>query len=227
MDQLQILGLVALGAALLKAAILAISRANSRPNTAFVLLCLSMISQNSFEFLTFSTYSSNSAVATYFAHGVMLSLNLLTLSLLYFTLTVVESPYRKTLTLVFGAWSLICAGLLLSGNLVRGYEQFDYSIASIPANLYLVFAVYVLTTILLTLVLLSYSSFSAAQEVRERSRKVLIAVAPICLIGLAALILKTAGYSASTVIFMPIATTFFVGMVALYQSGRIVSFEVG
>ncbi len=226
MDQMQILGLVALGAGIAKAAILAFSHAGSRLASAFLLLCISMILQNAFEFLVSITYYSNPALATYLLHGVMLSLNFLTLSLLYFTLTVVQSRYSKILTTVFAVWGLLAAGLLLSGNLVTGYEQVEYTVISIPTNLYPVFTIYVLAAVAFMFSLLTYSSFTASPEIRERSRQVLLAIAPICLIGLAVQLLKAAGFNASTAVFMPIATTFFVGMMVLYQSGRIVIFKI-
>lgn len=226
MEQMQILGLVALLAAIAKTVILSLSQTENKLTSAFALVCISMVLQNAFEFLVSITYSTNPYLATWLLHSEMLSIILLAFCLLAFGLTVTENKYIKPITSVFGIWAVICAGLLFTGQLVLGYEQTGYSVISIAGPNYQVLNFYAFVTLQSLLLILLYSSLTKSGEVRERSRQVLMAISPIFLLTLFVQLTRLMGFNSSTAVFMPIATTFFVAMMVLYQSGRIVIFKI-
>lgn len=226
MEQMQILGLVALLAGLAKTAILSFSQTENKLTSAFALVCISMVLMNAFEFLVAFTYSRDPDLATLLLHAEMLSIMLLAFCLLLFSLTVTEHRYIKPLATLFGFWALLCACLLVSGQLVLGYEAAGYSLISIPAAYYSVFNAFAFAAFNAVLITLLYSSIRSAGEVRTRSRQVLIAISPIYLIILFVQLTRLLGFNSSTAVAMPIATTFFVAMMVLYQSGRIVVFKI-
>ncbi len=226
MEQMQILGLVALLAGMAKSALLFFSQSENKLTSAFALVCISMVLQNSFEFLVSITYASNPNLATLFLHSEVLSIIFLTFCLLLFSLIVTENGHIKPVTIAFGAWALICSALLLSGNIALGYEQAGYSVVTIPATYYPVLNAYAFVAFNSVLLTLAYSSTVKKGEVRERSRQVLMASAPIYLLILFVQLTRLMGINSTTAVSMPLATTFFVGMMVLYQSGRIVIFKI-
>ena len=226
MEQMQILGLVALLAGMAKSAILFFSRTENKLTSAFALVCISMVLQNAFEFLISVTYNSSAELATQFLHSEMLSIIFLTFCLLVFGLTVTENKFIKPLTLAFGFWALVSAVLLLNGHIVFGYEQAGYSVITIPATYYPVLNAYAFVAFNTVLITLAYSSIAKKGEVRERSRQVLLASAPIYILILFVQLTRLMGINSTTAVLMPLATTFFVGMMVLYQSGRIVIFKI-
>lgn len=226
MEQMQILGLVALLAGIIKTVILSLSQTENKLTSAFALACISMILQNTFEFLVSITYSTNPDLATWLLHSEMLSIILLALSMLVFSLTVTENKYIKPITAVFCIWALTSAGLLFTGQLALGYEQTGYSVICIPGPYYQVLNFYAFVTFQSLLLILIYSSFTKSREVRERSRQVLVAISPLFLLILIVQLTRLMGLNSSTAVFMPLATTFFVAMMVLYQSGRIVIFKI-
>jgi Bacterial regulatory protein, Fis family len=226
MEQMQILGLVALIAGIAKTAILALSHTENKLTSAFALVCISMVLLNAFEFLVSITFSTDPQFATWLLHGEMTSIILLALCLLIFGLTVTENRYIKPISILFGFWAAICTALLLTGNLVHGYEEAGYSVISIPAPYYQVLNAYMFFCQQALLLVLIHSSFFKRDEINERSRQVLIAIAPIFLLFLFVQLTRFMGIDSSTAVFMPLATTFFVGMMVLYQSGQIVIFKI-
>lgn len=228
MEQMQVLGLVALLAGVAKTVILSLSlsQTENKLTSAFALVCISMVLQNAFEFLVSITYATNPDLAAWLMHGEMLSIILLAFCLLVFSLRVTENKYIKPVSVVVGCWALVCAGLLFSGQLVLGYEQAGYSIISIPAPYYQVLNIYAFFTFQSLLLLLVYSSFKRGGEVRERSRQVLLAISPIFLVILFVQLTRLMGINSSIAVFMPLASTFFIAMMVLYQSGRIVIFKI-
>ena len=226
MEQMQILGLVALVAGMVKSAILFFSQTENKLTSAFALVCISMVLQNAFEFLVSATYYSNPGLANLFLDSEFLSIIFLAFCLLVFSLTVSEHRYIKPLTVAFGCWAMLCATLLLSGQITNGYEQAGYSVISIPATYYPVLNSYVFVTSNTVLLTLVHASFVKHGEVRTRSRQVLIAVTPIYLLVLFVQSTRLFGIHSTTAVSMPLATTFFVGMMVLYQSGRIVIFKI-
>lgn len=226
MEQMQILGLVALIAGIAKTAILSFSETQNKLTSAFALVCISMILLNTFEFLVSITYHSDPYLATWLLHGEMLSIIFLSFCLVVFSLTVAENSYIRPISILFGFGAVVCSSLLLTGQLVLGYEQAGYSVISIPGPLYIALNSFVSLGVFSMLVILVYTSLMKNGEVQSRSQQVLVAIAPVCVIALTVQILRFKGFDSSTAVYLPIATTFFVAMMVLYQSGRIVIFKI-
>lgn len=226
MEQMQILGLIALLAGLAKIAILSLSKTENKLTSAFAIVCISMILQNAFEFLVAVTYYTNPGLTNHVFQAEMLSLVFLAYCALLFSLAVTESKNTKAISIVFGAFLVICTGLLLGGQLVAGYEQVGYTLISIPAEYYHVLTVYGFTILSVNLAILTVAARSGSSEIRNRSRQVRTAILPICLVGFSVQALRLLDINASTAVFMPLATTFFVAMMVLYQSGRVVIFKI-
>lgn len=226
MEQMQILGLVALLAGIAKTAILFSSKAQNKLTSAFALLCISMILQNVFEFLVALSYYANPGLTALLFNAEILSLILFAYCLLIFSLTVVASTNIKSISLLFGIFMLVCCYLLVTGNLVQGYEQAAYTIISVPAEYYFVLVAYGLFIITYTLATLSYSAITATGDKRTQCRQILIAIVPTLLVLFTVLLMRLLGLKASTGAFLPLATTFFVAMIVVHQSGRVVIFKI-
>ncbi|MFT7472966.1 MAG: hypothetical protein ACI8XU_002870 [Kiritimatiellia bacterium] len=226
MEQMQILGLVALLAGVAKSAILFFSETQNKLTSAFALVCISMILLNTFEFLVSITYYIDPYLATWLLHGEMLSIIFLAFSLVVFSLTVAENSYIRPISILFGFGAVVCSCLLLTGQLVLGYKQAGYSVISIPGPFYIALNTIVSLGVFSMLVILVYTSLIRKGEVQSRSQQVLVAIAPVCVIALTVQILRFKGFNSSTAVYLPIATTFFVAMMVLYQSGRIVIFKI-
>lgn len=207
-------------------AILSLSQTENKLTSAFALVCISMVLVNAFEFLVAFTYSRDLGLATLLLHAEMLSIILLAFCLLLFSLTATEQRHTKPLAILFGFWALVCACLLVSGQLVLGYEPAGYSLISIPATYYPVLNAFAFAAFNAVLFILLCSSIRSNGEIRTRSRQILIAISPIYLIILFVQLTRLMGFNSSTAVAMPIATTFFVAMMVLYQSGRIVVFKI-
>lgn len=226
MEKMQILGLVALLAGMVKITILVFSKTENKLTSAFALACISMILLNTFEFLAYFTYYNNPYLATWLLHGEILSIIFLAFCLVVFSLTVAENKYTKPTSLLFGFGALVCTSLLLTGQLTLGYERVGYSVISIPGTYYLALFAYASFSIFSMLVILVYASLVNSGEIQTRSLQALVAITPICVTALTVQILRIKGFNSSTAVFMPLATTFFVAMMVLYQSGRIVIFKI-
>ncbi len=226
MEQMQILGFIALLAGTAKMAILFSSKTQNKLTSAFALLCISMILQNVFEFLVALTYYTNPDLTALAFKAEIFSLILLAYCLLIFALTLVASKQIKSISLVFGTAALACTYLLFTGKLVQGYEQVAYTVISIKADYHAVLITYGLVITLFVLGIICHSAITASGEKRTRCRQVLIAVIPTTLVILAVSTLRALDFKASVGVFMPLATTFFVAMMATYQSGRIVIFKI-
>ncbi|MFT6824195.1 MAG: hypothetical protein ACJA1Q_002001 [Pseudohongiellaceae bacterium] len=226
MELMQILGLVALLAGMAKTAILIFSETQNKLTSAFALVCISMILLNTFEFLVSITYYTDPYLSTWLLHGEMLSIIFLTFSLVVFSLTVAENSYIRPISILFGFGAVVCGCLLLNGQLVLGYKQAGYSVISIPGPIYIALNTFVSLGIFSMLVILGSTSLIKQGEVQSRSQQVLIAIAPVCVIALTVQVLRFKGFNSSTAVYLPIATTFFVAIMVLYQSGRIVIFKI-
>jgi hypothetical protein len=185
-----------------------------------------MILLNTFEFLVSITYYIDPYLATWLLHGEMLSIIFLAFSLVVFSLTVAENSYTQPISILFGFGAVVCSCLLLTGQLVLGYEQAGYSVISIPGPFYIALNSFVSLGVFVMLVILVYTSLLKNGEVQSRSQQVLIAIAPVCVIALTVQVLRFKGFNSSTAVYLLIATTFFVAMMVLYQSGRIVIFKI-
>lgn len=226
METMQWLGLIALFAAVAKTAILFLSHSENELTSAFVVLCISMVLQNTFEFLVSLTFFSNPELTDLLLSSELISIIFLAFCLLTFALTVTNNRYIRPISLIFGLWGLACCTLLLTGQLVLGYERAGYSVVSIPGPYYAVLNAYAFCAFSGGLLALLHSSYVRRDEAAARSKQVLVAIAPLCLLIFIVQATRLLGINSTTAVSMPLATTFFVAMMVLYQSGRIVIFKI-
>jgi len=121
---------------------------------------------------------------------------------------------------------MLVGGLHLSCLLIDGYEAVGYTIISVEGALYPVFQVYILSVILTMLITLGYGIIKAEPDVQARCKTTLIAISPICALGVGVIVFRLLGFNSSSAIVMPIASTFFVWILMLDQRGQFITFQV-
>ena len=225
-DQFYIYGLTALVACTMKIIILSMAVSKSKLTSAFYIVCLALIAQNALEFLSAFTFGANPAIAAWFVDGVMFSLYLFAASLIYFCVTVAQLRHAKYYIAFFAGFALLVAGVHLSGLLIESYVAVGYTIISNEGVLYPIFQIYILSVILTILGTLIYGMLSESAEVKARCKSTLIAIAPICALGLGVVLFRLMGFNSSSAILMPIASTFFVWILMLDQRGQFITFQV-
>lgn len=225
-DQFYLYGLTALIACCFKIGILSAVITRSRLTSAFNLVCIALILQNALEFLSAFLFTANPDIAFNFVDGVMFSLYFFAAALVYFSVTVAQPRYASQLAGLFAAFGMLVAGLHLSGLLVAGYTPVGYTIISQPGPLYWVFKLYIIGVVLTSLGTLFRGAITASPELQARCKTSLLAILPVCALGLGVIVLRSLGYSASTAIAMPIASTLFVWILMMDQRGEFVTFKV-
>lgn len=225
-DQFYLFGLTALIACAMKIGILSLVITRSKLTSAFNIVCLALITQNALEFLSAFSYGANPAIAFYFVDGVMFSLYGFAAALVYFCVTVAQRSYAPLLSRLFASGAALVAGLHLSGLLISGYEVLGYTIISIEGVAYPAFQLYILAVILAAFGSLLHGYMTGTPEIKSRCQTTLLAIAPICALGIGVIVLRILGYNASTAIAMPIASTFFAWVLMLDQRGEFVTFKV-
>lgn len=226
MEQFTIFGLVALIAVCFKVLILFQVRATSQLNTAFVVACLALILQNALEFCGYISYARNPDSATPFLHGLIIALYMVCGSMVYLCAAVAGS--RRTVSIGY-----VCAGavavltlLHLLGLSVVDFQQTGYTIVSVPGPAYVLFQLFAPACALACLALLARGALSSESSVLKRSRLALIAVLPLCMVGIAVTIIRAMGYNSSTAIVMPTASTFLVWVLMYEARGDIVAVKL-
>jgi len=215
MEQFHVYGLVALTAAILKTAILLQSTTRTKISSAFNIVCIAMILQNTFEFLGYFTASNNSVLSGLMVDGVMLSLYFVVASSFVFCCMVSGVRFARLITKIAWCSFAILVCLHFSGLIVTGYSITSYTIISVEGLLYPVFQLYVIAAIVTAMYSLSIGARSHSLEVSIRSKKVLLGMAPIAFIGLSVVMLRIVGFNSSTALLMPIVTTLFVWVILL------------
>ena len=226
MEQFYLFGLAALIACTLKIVILSMVISRTKLASAFNLICIALITQNALEFLSAFTYAANPEVATYFLDGLMFSLYASAAALVYFSLTVAQVKFIRPLSTLFLLFAVAIGGLHATGYIVDGYIPLGYTIISNEGVLYPAFEAFILAVIAVSIGTLFMGRRSNNQEIQSRSKTALLAIAPICLLGVGVIALRIIGFNSSSGIFMPLATTFFVWILMLDQRGEFVTFNV-
>jgi len=226
MDYFYTFGFAALIAVAFKTLILFQVRATSRLNTAFVIACLALILQNALEFCGYITYALNPEAATLFLHGLIISLYLVCGAILYLCAAIVEHRNMQSIAyLCIGSVVILTASHLL-GFSVIGFEHVGYSIISEPGSAYFLFQLFALSCAIASLTLLLRGSFSRDSSIASRSRLGLMAVLPLCLVGIGVVVARAMGFNSSSAIVMPIASTLFVWIVMFEARGDIVEVKL-
>lgn len=226
MDQFTVFGLAALLAVCFKVLILFQVRANSPLSAAFVYVCLALIFQNSLEFCGYITFAVNPDAATPFLHALIIALYFVCGSMVYLCTVISELKDSKLIGLVFGSSALALAVIHLAGFSVSGFQQVGYSIISEPGPAYVLFQLFAPLCAVVCIVSLVLGLRSPESAVAKRSRLALVAVLPLCALGLFVTLLRAMGYNSTTAIAMPFASTFLVWLIMYEARGDIVSFKL-
>lgn len=226
MDQFTLFGLAALLAVCFKVLILFQVRANSPLSAAFVYVCLALIFQNALEFCSYITFAANPVAATAFLHALIIALYFVCASMAYLCAVISELKYSKLIGLGFGSSALALTLIQLAGFSVSGFQEVGYTIVSEPGPAYVLFQLFAPLCAVVCIVSLSLGLRSSELPVVKRSRLALVAVLPLCAIGIFVTLLKAIGYNASTAIVMPFASTFLVWLIMYEARGDIVPFKL-
>ena len=227
MDQFYFFGLAALLAVCFKVLILFQVRANSPLSTAFVYVCLALIFQNALEFSGYVTFASNPDTATPYLHGLIITLYFVCGSMVYLCAVISESQSAKLIGWVFGSSAIVLTVIHIAGFSVSGFRQVGYSIISEPGPAYVLFQLFApLCAVMCVSSLLLGVLRSNESAVVKRCRLALVAVLPLCAIGIVVTVLKTMGFNATTAIAMPFASTFLVFLLMYEAKGDIVAIRL-
>ena len=219
-------GTVALVAFCLKVMILAASFTRSRVNAVVNLICLMFILQNALEFITAVAMDNQFASTRLLLDSYMITLYLSFLAMVYFSVSVIGSSASRAIMTFFGAFTALLVALHLSGLLVSGYREIGYSVISSPGQYYWLFQLFILLAIGTSLYLPGSNLHSSDPEIADRSHTILLALAPLCLIAAAVLLLRLLGINASSAIVLPIGTTVFMWVLIKQDKGEFVAFKI-
>lgn len=220
------IGIAALLAALLKALILAQVITRSRITSAFNLVAIALILQNTFEFLAFLSYDTNRSMAPLFVGGVLVAAYLVAAAIVNLVLTVNPVRHAAYWKLVTWVAALTLTLLQLSGLLVADVIQSGYTLITTPGPHYWLVQVFLLYAVVVTLTGLTHGILRGDTRIRERCKLVVCAVIPICLVTFGVIVFRLLGYDSSTAIVMPIASTIFVAILVHDARGDIAPFKL-
>ncbi len=227
MNQFYFFGLAALLAVCFKVLILFQVRAASPLSAAFVYACLALIFQNALEFCGYVAFASNPDTATPYLHGLIITLYFVCGSMVYLCAVISESQAAKLTGLVFGSSAIVLTIIHLAGFSVSGFHQIGYSIISEPGPAYILFQIFApLCAVMCIYSLIRGVLRSSESEVVKRCRLALVAVLPLCAIGILVTVLKAIGFNATTAIAMPLASTFLVFLLMYETKGNIVAIRL-
>ena len=226
MAQFTLFGLAALLAACFKLLILFQVRANSALSVAFLYACLALIIQNALEFCGYISFSTDLGSATPFLHALIVSLYWVCASMVYLCAVVSALKSAKLMGLVFACGAALLTVIHVAGYSVSGFQQSGYSIISEPGPAYLLFQLFAPTCAVVCIVCLVSGLRSSDLAVIKRSRLTLVAVLPLCAIGIFTTLLRAMGFDSTTAIVMPFASTFLVWILMHEARGDIVSFKL-
>lgn len=226
MDYFYTFGLAALIAVVFKVLILFQVRTTSPLNSAFAVACMALILQNALEFCGYMSYAYNPASATLFLHALIIALYLVCGSMVYLCAVIVANPKAKVIGYLCSGSVALLTLLHLFGFMVVGFSLVGYSLVSQPGAAYFLFQFFVLVSVFACISLLARGSRSKDATIAQRSRLALIAVLPLCLVGISVTLMRALGYDASTAIVMPIASTFMVWVLMFEARGDIVDIKL-
>lgn len=226
MEMFYIFGFIALIAAIFKIIILYQVVTDSRLTSALNLLILALIAQNCFEFLGYLTWVNDPGFSAYLIDGLFISIYAVIAAAVFLVMRVSEFAYGRIISALFAGFALILAILHSQGLLVTGYEQVGYTIISEQGSFYLLFQVYIVSAILVVLSALMSGSFSAARQIKDRCRVTLLAISPLCVVGLGVVVLRAFGFNASTALAMPLASTLLVWILMVDERGDYLSLKI-
>lgn len=226
MEAFYYLSFIALFAATLKIVILAQVITRSALTSAFTIITLALIFQNSTEFVGFFTFGTNYAFSYVVMGMVLFSLVLVFATLANLVLTVVEHKHLRLIQKAYFAMVAVIGLLLLNGSIYQGFEISGTSVISEQGPAFPLFLGYCIVTMLFCVYLLWKGILHSDHEIARRSQLTLMAVLPIIIVSAAVPFLRVFGFETSTVYFMPLASTYFVWILMHDERGDFITFKL-
>jgi len=217
------LGTFALLAFILKCLILFNIQLRTAVARGFAVLCLLFIVQNAAEFLGYFTYMSGQvAVGEFFVHIYMISLYFIFPAALQLALVLGESRRAGTVALLNFAMAAALTLAHTGGYVIAGFQFLGWTVITTPAQLYAFSMLFILLNLVATVgYLLLQVMFNQRFELRDRARVYLVAFSPLLLVAVAVIMLRYAGFNASSAVSLPIATTAFLFILLLHTNGNL------
>jgi len=219
-------GVAALIACLLKSLILAQVITGNRVTYTFNLVAITLIMQNLFEFLGYSLWIHNEALASIFINALVASLILTVPAFLSFLSVTSELPALNRIAATYWIFACLLLLTLPLGLLIDGWQQANYTITSIPGTLYGAFQIYSLSGTVIFIIYLIKGMKSSERGISERCRLITMAAWPIVAVAIGVNLLRVLGINASTAIVMPLASTFLIWVLMHDAKGEILPFKL-
>ena len=209
-----ILGLV------LKLWVLYIARDRVRSGWVFYGLLLAFVAQNLWEVIGFFEKDTGIPMEWYFRTYYAILL-LVTAFIVAHALEVsrVSTAVRQKLGWGIASYALLLSLLIFASDLiVEGYREAAYTLTAIQGEYYFSFQLFTLSTVTIVLSALILGYMRAKDRKTElQNLYMLFALAPMILLSLAVTALLVVGISINMAAIFPLATTFFVGVLALSE----------
>ncbi|MEQ8313393.1 MAG: helix-turn-helix domain-containing protein [Gammaproteobacteria bacterium] len=219
-------GVFALLGVVLKTLILAQVTTRTSITFAFVVLSLLFIAQNAFEFLGYWTFEANASLSFLFIDGLMVSLFFISPAVVYFIARTIGNRIALATVPILTLFATYLTYLLVVRQLVTGYEHVGYTIVSVPGPAYQLLQIYAFLALAIAVSSLIFGLLSKDEDIRTRSKILLIALTPIFLISFGVNFLKIQGFNSSTAILMPLASTFFIWVLMYLARNEVITFRL-
>lgn len=218
------LGLIALGAAIVKTLVLFRARSTTAASSAFCLLALALILESSLEFSVSLAVSAGPESLNTSMNGVIFAIYLSLLAILNFALVASRNIHRKNILTFFALWASVLVILQLNETLITGFKITEYSVVSVPGKYYVYFPSYALASVFVSGVALA-SGIRLGGAIARRCRVAFNSLGLLLLVLGSVSILKVLGYEASTGVVLPITTTIFLWVLLLDERNEFIILE--
>lgn len=208
----------ALIALFLKLVILAYALKGGRVSIVFLSLIIAFAAHNSIETIGYFNDQSEAAVNVFFRLYYVATTYVILYILLH-GLSVSKLESTVTTFALTGIATAISVTILLTDLMIAGQYSIGYTITAIKGPLFWVFSLYLLIALFANAIALLYGFRTAGSKIDSiRCKHSLLALTPVMLVFIVAIIFKIADIGISAVGFVPIATTLFLGILIKTES---------
>lgn len=194
-------------------------------NSALVLLVSTLLAMNLIEFTTFvfldSPHELQWLYHLYYAAGAITAAA--TVHLFLHLTGKTALPFININWLIA---AVVAAMSLIPGVIIAGIENIGYTFIRIPGDLYIVWAVYIVSTLLFSIVILA-GGYRRSKEplLRRKCLAVLIAILPAIACSIGIVLLMVAGVKVNATVVLSSAVIFFV-VTLIYSEQRYELFKL-
>lgn len=209
-------------AIIIKAWLLWRGKSQAGENGALILLLGALLSLNMVEFNMFILPQEIAwLMHLYYCAAVFAAASILNL---FLCLTGDSTTNLKKINGVLAV--IIGAGSLVPGVIIAGVENIGYTFMRIPGTLYIVWAVYIVSTLLFSVILL-IAGYRSSKDVLQRRRclAILLGLLPFICIAIAVIFLMIAGVRINATVILSSAVIFFL-FALIYSEQRYGLFKI-